>query len=80
MISYVHTLVITIFHLNNLKIILGHGSNLKYSTGFLFNIQGVEIQYGLGYQKLETFTMFHHGIDLVFNLNMVDKWKEFLKP
>ena len=64
----------------NLKIILGHSSNLKYSTGFLFNIQGVEIQYGLGYQKLESFNMFHHGFDLVFNLNMVNKWKEFLKP
>lgn len=65
---------------DNIKFILGHSKKIKYSAGFIFNFQGITIEYGAGYQKLETFNMFHHGVDLVFNLNMANKWQKLLKP
>ncbi len=65
---------------DNIKFILGHSKKIKYSAGFIFNFQGIKIEYGAGYQKLETFNMFHHGVDLVFNLKMANKWQKLLKP
>jgi hypothetical protein len=65
---------------DNLKLILGNSKKIKYSAGFIFSYQGITIEYGAGYQKLETFNMFHHGVDLVFNLNMANKWQKLLEP
>ena len=61
------------------KIIIGHSKNIRYGLGFLFNFETVEIQYGMGYQKLDKF-LFHHGVDVVFNLNMESKWHKYIKP
>ena len=47
---------------------------------FLFKFRGIDIYYGIGNQKLETYNMFHHGIDFIFDLNRIGEWQKLLQP
>ena len=63
-----------------LQLIIAHGNENKIGAGFLFKFQGVNIYYGAGKQNLDSFDLFHHGIDFSFDLNKVDKWQNLLEP
>ena len=64
----------------NLQLITAHGSHINFGFGFLFKFRGIDIYYGIGNQKLETYSMFHHGIDFIFDLNRIGEWQKLLQP
>ena len=69
------------FKLNsNIKFTISNGSKLNFGGGFLFSYNGIDIQYGVAIQNIDSFRFLHHGIDFVFDLNKIEEWQNILQP
>ena len=63
-----------------LQLIISKVRYKSYGSGFIFKYDGLELYYGIGFQSFDSVITIHQGIDLVFNMKKIDKWKNILNP
>ena len=63
-----------------LQLIVSKGRYKSYGSGFIFKYNGLELYYGIGLQRFDSVRTIHQGIDLVFNMKKINKWKNILNP